>query len=65
MTLKEKVNVKKFNKQTLNIEQFKNDWYTKIDCQPVGQRLPVTVGSEKERALLMQSYLVLILVKLL
>ena len=52
MTLKEKVNVKKFNKQTLNIEQFKNDWYTIIDCQPVGQRLPVTVGPEKREGII-------------
>ena len=66
MTLKEKVNVKKFNKQTLNIEQFKNDYHTKIDCQPVDQRLPVTVecSEKREGTLLMQSYSILILIQI-
>lgn len=52
MTLREKVNVQKFNKEPITIEQYKNDWYTQIDCQPVGQRLPVTAGPEKREGII-------------
>ena len=52
MTLKEKVQAKKFAKQTLTIKEYVDDWYSKIDCLPVGQRLPVDVGSEKREGII-------------
>ena len=52
MTLKEKIKAKKFAKQTLTIKQYVNDWYTKINCLPVGQRLPVAIGPEKREGII-------------
>ena len=50
--LQAQVKAKKFAKQTLTIKEYVDNWYSKIDCLPVGQRLPVDVGSEKREGII-------------
>jgi len=52
MTLKEKVKAKKFHKETIKIKEYVEKWYRTIDCLPIGQRLPVDVGSEKREGII-------------
>ena len=41
----------KFERITITVKQYLDDWYRDIDCQPLPQRLPVTEGPEKREGI--------------
>jgi len=49
MTTKEK---ELFERITISVKQYLDDWYRDIDCQPLAQRLPVTEGPEKREGII-------------
>ena len=42
-----KVIAKKYTRQKLSIQEYYSQWYRKINCNPIGQRLEVDNGHEK------------------
>ena len=36
-----------YTKKAISIGNYVSNWYNDINCSPIGQRLPVTEGSEK------------------
>ncbi len=47
-----KIEPSKFQKYTMTIKEFIDDWSYKIQCSPVGQRLDTTPGPEKREGII-------------
>jgi len=43
---------KLFERKTITVKEYLDDWYRDIDCQPLAQRLPVTDGPEKREGII-------------
>ncbi len=52
MTLKQKIHATSFERKTITIKKFVEEFHRKIDCQPIGQRLPITVGNDKREGII-------------
>lgn len=42
----------KFQRITMTVKDYLDNWYNEIDCQPLAQRLPVTEGPEKREGII-------------
>ena len=42
----------KFQRITITVKDYLDNWYNEIDCQPLAQRLPVTEGPEKREGII-------------
>jgi len=52
MTLKQKIQATAFERLTMSIKEFVEQYHRKIDCQPLGQRLPVTKTTGKKEGII-------------
>jgi len=43
---------KLFERKTITVKEYLDNWYRYIDCQPLAQRLPVTEGPEKREGII-------------
>ena len=52
MTLKQIIHATSFERKSITIKKFVEELHRKIDCQPIGQRLPITVGNDKREGII-------------
>ena len=52
MTLKQQIRAKQFKRLCMTIKKFVEEYHRKIDCQPIGQRLPITTGNDKREGII-------------